>query len=132
MSRKHQIFKPITFQDLRDERDQVIKAVLEMGHIPVGMEMFSAADEEQWAIIARQIDERTTTFSLVVIGTGVQQRKVSAIRRRSTTTQCRSPTFPRIGSTTQHLGQRTSTRLTQRAKSGLPTQEEGENAPLQF
>ncbi|GAA1252098.1 hypothetical protein GCM10009633_25630 [Janibacter melonis] len=28
-----------------------------MGHIPVGMEMFSAADEEQWKIIARHIDE---------------------------------------------------------------------------
>jgi hypothetical protein len=30
---------------------------MEMGHIPVGMEMFSAADEEQWKIIARQIDD---------------------------------------------------------------------------
>jgi hypothetical protein len=28
-----------------------------MGHIPVGMEMFSAADDEQWKIITRQIDE---------------------------------------------------------------------------
>ena len=27
-----------------------------MGHIPVGMEMFSAADEEQWATIKREID----------------------------------------------------------------------------
>lgn len=34
----------------------MIKAVLEMGHIPVGMEMFSAADDEQWNIIASQID----------------------------------------------------------------------------
>jgi len=35
----------------------MIRAVLEMGHIPVGMEMFSAADDEQWKIIARHIDE---------------------------------------------------------------------------
>ena len=28
-----------------------------MGHIPVGMELFSAADDEQWMIIQRQIDE---------------------------------------------------------------------------
>lgn len=28
-----------------------------MGHIPVGMEMFSAADEEQWKLIARHIQE---------------------------------------------------------------------------
>ena len=37
--------------------NEVIRAVLEMGHIPVGMEMFSAADEEQWKIIARQIEQ---------------------------------------------------------------------------
>ena len=57
MSKKYQVFISSTFDDLRDEREQVIKAVLEMGHIPVGMEMFSAADEEQWKIISRQIDE---------------------------------------------------------------------------
>ena len=28
-----------------------------MGHIPVGMEMFSAADEQQWDIIKTQIDQ---------------------------------------------------------------------------
>lgn len=57
MSKKYQVFISSTYQDLKEERDQVIKAVLEMGHIPVGMEMFSAADEEQWKIIARQIDD---------------------------------------------------------------------------
>ena len=54
---KYQIFVSSTFEDLRPERDQVIKAVLEMGHIPVGMEMFSAADEQQWEIIKKQIDQ---------------------------------------------------------------------------
>lgn len=54
---KYQIFISSTYEDLKQERDQVIKACLEMGHIPVGMEMFSAADEEQWQIIARQIEE---------------------------------------------------------------------------
>lgn len=57
MAIKYQIFVSSTFDDLRDEREQVLKATLEMGHIPVGMEMFSAADEEQWKIITRQIDE---------------------------------------------------------------------------
>jgi len=47
MSAKYQVFVSSTFQDLSDERELVIKAILEMGHIPVGMEMFSAADEEQ-------------------------------------------------------------------------------------
>lgn len=54
---KYQVFISSTFEDLKDERDQVIRAVLEMGHIPVGMEMFSAADDEQWKIIARHIEE---------------------------------------------------------------------------
>ena len=54
---KYQIFISSTYQDLKEERDQVIKACLEMGHIPVGMEMFNAADEEQWKIITRHIDE---------------------------------------------------------------------------
>ena len=57
MAVKYQIFVSSTYDDLREERDQVLKATLEMGHIPVGMEMFSAADEEQWKIITRQIDE---------------------------------------------------------------------------
>ncbi len=57
MSKKYQVFVSSTYVDLVDERQQIIKACLEMGHIPVGMEMFSAADEEQWKIIQRQIDE---------------------------------------------------------------------------
>ena len=62
---KYQIFISSTYQDLKDERDQVIKACLEMGHIPVGMEMFSAADEEQWKIITRQIDE--SDYYIVIV-----------------------------------------------------------------
>src|SRR5688572_20461368 len=54
---KYQIFVSSTHEDLKEERDAVIKAILEMGHIPVGMEMFSAADEEQWKLIARHIQE---------------------------------------------------------------------------
>jgi hypothetical protein len=57
MQPKYQIFISSTYEDLRPQRDHVLKAVLEMGHIPVGMEMFSAADEEQWQIIARHIEE---------------------------------------------------------------------------
>jgi hypothetical protein len=57
MSSKYQVFVSSTYTDLKEQRDQIIKAILEMGHIPVGMEMFSAADEEQWNIIKRQIDQ---------------------------------------------------------------------------
>ncbi|MCP3957380.1 MAG: DUF4062 domain-containing protein [bacterium] len=56
MNVKYQIFLSSTFDDLKTEREQVVKAILEIGHIPVGMEMFSAGDEEQWELIARAID----------------------------------------------------------------------------
>lgn len=66
MDKKYQIFISSTYEDLKDERDQAIKAVLEMGHIPVGMEMFSAADEEQWQLIARQIE--ATDYYILIAG----------------------------------------------------------------
>jgi len=57
MNVKYQIFVSSTYEDLKKQRDQVVKAILEMGHIPVGMEMFSAADEDQWKTIARHIEQ---------------------------------------------------------------------------
>jgi uncharacterized protein DUF4062 len=53
---KYQIFVSSTCEDLKEERAEVIKACLHMGHIPVGMQMFNAANEEQWAVITRTID----------------------------------------------------------------------------
>jgi hypothetical protein len=53
---KYQIFVSSTYEDLKSHRDQVVRGILEMGHIPVGMEMFSAADETQWQLIQRQIE----------------------------------------------------------------------------
>ncbi len=66
MEKKYQIFISSTYDDLKEERDQTIKAILEMGHIPVGMEMFSAGDEEQWQLIAHQIEE--TDYYVVLVG----------------------------------------------------------------
>lgn len=57
MKTKYQIFVSSTYEDLKEEREIVIKSILEMGHIPVGMEMFSAGDEEQWNLIKNQIDD---------------------------------------------------------------------------
>ncbi|WP_428194545.1 DUF4062 domain-containing protein, partial [Deinococcus saxicola] len=65
MDKRYQIFISSTYVDLVKERDQVIKAILEMGHIPVGMEMFSAADEEQWETIKREIDR--SDYYLVIV-----------------------------------------------------------------
>jgi Domain of unknown function (DUF4062) len=46
MNVKYQIFVSLTTR-ISNERNEVIKACLNMGHIPVGMEMFNAADEKQ-------------------------------------------------------------------------------------
>ena len=65
MTIKYQIFVSSTYEDLKHERNQVIKAVLQMGHIPIGMEMFNAANEAQWMTIKRHIDE--TDYYVVII-----------------------------------------------------------------
>ena len=65
MSKKFQIFISSTHDDLKEAREEVIKAVLEMGHIPVGMEMFSAADEDQWRTISRTISE--SDYYIVIV-----------------------------------------------------------------
>jgi len=55
MKTRYQIFVSATYEDLREERDKVVRAILQMGHIPVGMELFSAADENPWPLIQRHI-----------------------------------------------------------------------------
>ena len=74
---KYQVFVSSTYEDLKDERTAVIKAVLEMGHIPVGMEMFSAADEEQWKVIARQIDQSDYYIVLIAHRYGSMAEDIS-------------------------------------------------------
>lgn len=55
MERKYQIFISSTYDDLKEERQKVQEAILSMHQFPIGMEMFSAADEEQWEIIKQAI-----------------------------------------------------------------------------
>lgn len=56
MEKKYQIFISSTYKDLIEARSKVRDAILSMMHFPVGMEMFNAADEEQWEIIQETID----------------------------------------------------------------------------
>jgi hypothetical protein len=49
--KKYQVFVSSTYEDLKDERKDVIQALLELDCIPVGMEMFPATDEDQWSLI---------------------------------------------------------------------------------
>lgn len=66
MDKKYQIFISSTFADLKEERQAVSRAILDMGHIPAGMEMFPAADVEQLTYIKKVIDE--CDYYILIIG----------------------------------------------------------------
>ena len=65
MNPKYQIFISSTYEDLKEEREQVLKTVLRLGHIPIGMEMFNAANQTQWEMIKRRIEE--SDYYIVII-----------------------------------------------------------------
>lgn len=66
MDKRYQVFVSSTYADLREERHRVIQALMEMDCIPSGMELFPAADEEQWQFIKRVIDD--CDYYLLIIG----------------------------------------------------------------
>ncbi|MCK2021982.1 DUF4062 domain-containing protein [Microbacterium sp. kSW2-24] len=66
MERKYQVFVSSTYVDLVAERQEVMQALLEMDCLPAGMEMFPAADEDQWTLIKEVIDE--CDYYVVIVG----------------------------------------------------------------
>ena len=57
MDRKYQVFVSSTYEDLQKERQEVMRVLLELDCIPSGMELFPAADEDQWSLIKGVIDD---------------------------------------------------------------------------
>jgi len=57
MERRYQVFVSSTFWDLKDERREVMQALLQSDCIPAGMELFPASDEESWELIRSVIDD---------------------------------------------------------------------------
>src|SRR5260221_11759305 len=66
MDKRYQVFVSSTYADLKEERRRVIQTVIEMDCIPAGMELFPAADEEQFQFIKRVIDD--CDYYLLIIG----------------------------------------------------------------
>ena len=66
MEKRYQVFVSSTFADLQDERSRVLQTLMEMDCIPAGMELFPAADEEQWAFIKKIVDD--CDYYLLIIG----------------------------------------------------------------
>ena len=57
MDKRYQVFISSTFTDLEGARQEVSQALLQTECFPAGMELFPAADEEQFEFIKRIIDE---------------------------------------------------------------------------
>jgi hypothetical protein len=66
MNKKYQVFISSIFSDLIQERQAAIRVVLDLGHIPSGMEIFPAADIEQFEYIKKVIDE--CDYYVLIIG----------------------------------------------------------------
>jgi hypothetical protein len=66
VEKRYQVFLSSTYADLQQERQKVIQTLMELDCIPAGMELFPAADEEQWEFIKRVIDD--CDYYIVIIG----------------------------------------------------------------
>jgi Domain of unknown function (DUF4062) len=66
MEKRYQIFVSSTFHDLKDERQGALKAVLELDHMPAGMELFPAVDDTAWQLIKDVID--ASDYYVLIIG----------------------------------------------------------------
>ncbi len=66
MEKIYSIFVSSTFEDLREERAEVQKALLKLKCFPVGMELFPSTDVETWEFIKRQIIN--SDYYLLIIG----------------------------------------------------------------
>ena len=71
MEKKYQVFVSSTYRDLATERQDVIQALLGLDCIPVGMELFPAADDDQWTLIKRLIDD--CDYYILIVGGRLQK-----------------------------------------------------------
>lgn len=67
MEKRHQVFISSTFSDLKDERAEIIQALLELDCIPAGMELFPATNNQAWDLIKGVIDD-SDYYCLVLAG----------------------------------------------------------------
>lgn len=66
MEKRYQIFISSTFVDLKDERQAALKAILEIDHMPAGMELFPATDDSAWQLIQDVIDN--SDYYILIVG----------------------------------------------------------------
>lgn len=65
-SKRYQVFVSSTYEDLKEERNKVIQALLRIDCIPIGMENFNAADEDQFTVIQELIE--SCDYYVLILG----------------------------------------------------------------
>lgn len=58
MDKRYQVFVSSTYEDLHEERREVMQALLALDCIPTGMELFPAADDDSWTHIKHKAIHR--------------------------------------------------------------------------
>jgi hypothetical protein len=66
MEKKYQIFLSSTYLDLKEERQAVSRSILNLGHVPAGMELFPASSVDQMTFIEKVID--VCDYYVLIIG----------------------------------------------------------------
>jgi hypothetical protein len=66
VNKRYQVFISSTFKDLVEERQAILKAILQIDQMPAGMELFPAADDSAWELIKEVIDD--SDFYVLLIG----------------------------------------------------------------
>ena len=67
MKKMFQVFVSSTYEDLKNERNEVIKALLELNCFPLGMEYFPASDDAQWEYI-KDLIQSCDYYVIIVAG----------------------------------------------------------------
>lgn len=67
MQKKYQVFISSTYNDLINERREVIQSLLELDCIPTGMELFQASNMDQWNWIKQVIND-CDYFIVIIAG----------------------------------------------------------------
>lgn len=66
MNKLYKFFISSTYEDLKDERQEVIRCVLDSHNFPIAMEQFPASSLNQWEYIKKEID--TTDYYILIVG----------------------------------------------------------------
>lgn len=65
IDKRYQVFVSSTYKDLQEERQEIMQALLELDCIPSGMELFPAANDDQWTLTKKVIDD--SDYYIVII-----------------------------------------------------------------